>query len=75
MGLTRNAAAKLVWVLGDEVIVDSILERPQYDDGPRALYWAMSKNNRSSNRNKQQGIMEAITAAITAAITSEQQQQ
>lgn len=36
-GLTWDAGAKLVWELGDEVIVDPVLHGSEHDDRPRVV--------------------------------------
>ena len=58
--LTRNAAAELVWVFVDEVVVDAVFERAEDDDGSRVLHC-----NETNTVHDRSSIWERVTTSKT----------
>jgi hypothetical protein len=51
-GGVRNAGAEGLRVLGYKVVVDSVLQRTQDDDGPRVVYLNLKKKNGRQKRKR-----------------------
>ena len=51
-GGVRNAGAEGLRVLGYKVVVDSVLERTQDDDGPRVVYLNLKKKSLASSKEE-----------------------